>query len=80
MNGKPIFDQYWAIVPGILPSIEEFCYSGTCVLKRDDQCELFKDQESFLKALDHMLITKGAINPAILGEIDGKCYFVTLWQ
>lgn len=74
---KALFDQFWVMVPGITLAQEMHLYSNYWVIRNGDRCELHQSQESAEKSLDYQLVKNGCLHPALLGEKDGKCYFLT---
>jgi hypothetical protein len=77
-DDKPIFDHFGLIVPsiGFPPASSEETYSFI-----DDKglCRTFSQRESAMKELDTILIRNGHFHPIIVGEKDGKCYFISYW-
>jgi hypothetical protein len=73
-NGKPVFDHYGVIVPGV-------AYPKKDPRFVDDNGNIlsFDSIEEAKKALDLTLIKKRCITPVIVGEKDGKCYFIGYW-
>ena len=78
-NGKPLFDQYWLIVPGInisSPTMDIFrFYDGTRVRS-------FNYYESYQNELNKHLIETRQIFPILLGEnvTKKRCYFLCYWS
>lgn len=58
-GGKPIFDYYGVLVPGL-----NFPKTAN------------KGQYDEKIAVDKTLIERGLLIPALVGEVDGKCYFI----
>lgn len=78
VGDKPIFDHFGVIVPGVefpIRKSESFTF-----LDRSGLVRTFSGRESALKELDTILIQGKDIYPAIIGEKDGKCYFVSYFQ
>ena len=71
-NQKPIFDHFGVIVP----TIE---YKKTFVKDTDGNTKYFDKPEEASKFLDKNLIKCKCIFPIIVGEKDGKCYFICYW-
>lgn len=86
MGGKSLFDQFWVIVPGVALALEMHEYPTKegdkvwVVTKPDGTGEIYKSAADAERALDFRLTHDGCIKPALLGEKDGKCYFITLWS
>jgi len=82
MLGKALFDQFWVIVPGVALAPEMHNYAGHWVIRRgkENNCELHPSAESAEKSLDVILTDTGTVCPALLGEKDGKCFFLTYWS
>lgn len=92
MNGKAVFDQFWVIVPGIALSPEMHHYPTEKPVfwvlanpgKHDPANErkpvhLFDKQDDAERFLDFRLTEEGCLRPALLGEKDGKCFFINYW-
>lgn len=78
VGDKPIFDHFGIIVPGIefpLKKSETFTF-----LDKTGISQNFDTREKALKALDITLIKDKDIYPIIIGEKDGKCYFISYFQ
>ena len=74
-DGKPIFDHFGVIVPSIgFPPLTGDAYSFI-----DDKglCRSFSQKELAMKELDAILIRNGHFHPIVIGEKDGKCYFIS---
>jgi len=80
MLSKALFDQFWVIVPGVGLAPEMHNYSGKWVIRVGDICELHPSAESAEKSLDVHLVKSGSLHPAVLGEKDGKCFFLTYFS
>lgn len=75
---KPIFDHFGVIVPGVefpLRKSESFTF-----LDKVGIIHKFNTREESLKTLDTILIKDKDIYPVIIGEKDGKCYFISYFQ
>jgi hypothetical protein len=72
-EGKAIFDQYVVIVPS--PSIK----SAGFIDPEGNKC-IFNNKEEATKELDIILISGNYIQPILLGEKDGKCFFICFWK
>jgi hypothetical protein len=78
-SGKPIFDHFGVIVPGVAfppPMKDGLMYS---FLDEKGMALTFKSREEALKSLDTILIQGAYFHPIIVGDKDGKCYFVCYW-
>lgn len=76
MNGHPAFDYYWAVVPGISCNNPSIKHPDGVYRVNDGKVQEFKDEISATKYVDFMMVRDKSIVPAILGERDGKCYFL----
>lgn len=73
-GNKPIFDHFGVIVPGIkFPFFKENLYT---YLDENGIVHSYKDKEEASKSLDRTLIKGNHFHPIIVGERDGKCYFI----
>lgn len=71
--GKPLFDMYWAVVPGIgVKGSRPSFFDGHARRTFDSSSEMYSE-------LDRILIENGDIVPILLGEnvIEHKCYFIS---
>lgn len=78
VGDKPIFDHFGVIVPGVefpLRKSESFTF-----LDKAGIIQKFNTREEALKTLDTILIKDKDIYPIIIGEKDGKCYFISYFQ
>jgi hypothetical protein len=74
--GKAIFDSYAVVVPGVAyPRGDTLSIIGVDGTKQD-----FNSREETVQALDIALIQKNYITPVLLGEKDGKCFFVSFFR
>ena len=77
MNGKALFDDLIVLVP----SVKLNAYNGTYFIKDLNGNILgFDNQEEAAIFLDKVLIEHGFIQPILLGERDGMCYFLCYWS
>lgn len=80
-GGKPIFDHFGVIVPGITPlknkksSDEEYTF-----LDENGIIRIFSSYKSAAKDLDVTLIKGNYIHPILIGEKDNKCYFLNYFN
>jgi hypothetical protein len=82
IDNKALFDHYWLIVPG--PSLQvgsQFVDAGgkSIVVNPNKKITAFNDINQASIYLDRSLVDNNFIYPALLGEKDGKCYFITIW-
>lgn len=77
--GKSIFDSYAIIVPGVFyPRIE---HNGVySILDTGGNKADFSTRDEAVQALDVNLIENGYLTPILLGEKDGKCFFISFWR
>lgn len=76
-DGKPIFDHFGLIVPSVsFPPVKNGDYSF-----RDDKglVRSFPDRDNAVRELDMILVRGGHFHPIIVGERDGKCFFISYW-
>lgn len=77
-GNKPIFDHFGVIVPGVAFPLEiQKMYTFS-----DEQgiAQSYASREVALKNLDSILIKGKYFHPIIVGERDGKCYFICYWN
>lgn len=74
-DNKPIFDHFGVIVPGVeFPLKKQNMYT---ISDERGMLQTYTHREDALRKLDSILV-KGKYFPAILiGERDGKCYFIS---
>lgn len=75
---KPIFDHYLIISPG--PKYPRINESSCDIFDKTGKKNNFSDPISAKKFLDNTLINEGYLTPILLGEKDGKCYFICFWE
>ena len=74
-NGYPIFDNFWVLVPGV-------AYPENCQSSFYDETGMIRDfnsMEDAYKALDKIFLKGQHVVGAVLGEVDGKLYFISYW-
>ena len=71
-NNRPIFDHYGIIVPSIQYNHESFYDLNGMIVRHGSIDESGK-------ALDRMLIKEKYFYPIVVGEKDGKCFFICYW-
>lgn len=77
-NGKPLFDHYAVMVPGIdYPPLRDGMYS---ICTESGVTVPYEDQNEARFALDKMLLAADAFSAVVLGERDGKCYCLSVWS
>lgn len=73
-GNKPIFDHFGIITPSLnFPLLKDKLYT---FLDGNGILQSYNEREDAIKSLDKILISKGYLHPIIIGERDGKCYFV----
>ena len=73
-GNKPIFDHFGIIVPSVrFPHLHEKLYT---FLDENGVLQCYNDREDAVRSLDRILIKKNCFHPVIVGERDGKCYFI----
>lgn len=78
IGGKPIFDNYLVLVP----SVRFGCHSdGKYYFNIDEGINFSTDnKKEAMKVLDDALIHSRETLPILLGEKDGKCFFICFWE
>lgn len=71
-NNKPLFDHYGVIVPSI-------SYNLLYITDESGTIQNFSNTMNASKALDKILIKKKIVFPILIGERDGKCFFICHW-
>lgn len=76
MDGNPIFDHYWLVVPSIAisendNSESQFCHEGV----------IYRFKEGFREVFDKYLILTDQVFPILMGEhvSNRACYFICFW-
>lgn len=80
LNGNPFFDYYWVLVPSINidhPAIQR--QKNHWTIHEHNANTVYSDYDEAVKVIDTMLVKAGCIVPVVIGERDGKCYFVCMW-
>jgi hypothetical protein len=78
--GGPGFDYFWVLVPGINvkhPTIHHG--DGTFRLRLGGEAKEFAAEADAAAALDRQLVRDGLLQPCVLAERDGRCYFLCLY-
>lgn len=77
-NNKPIFDHFGVIVPGVaFPLDKQSSYS---FLDENGIVQSCSTREAALKSLDSILIKGEYFHGVLIGEKDGKCFFICYWN
>ena len=71
-NNKPIFDHFGVIVPSI-------AYKNNLFKNDNDEVMDFATVDECQIELDKVMIKKKLFHPVIVGEKDGKCFFICYW-
>lgn len=83
-GNKPIFDHFGIIVPSVaIPKKKEEigCIPGPySFLDENGITQIYASEEDAEKALDFILIKSEYIHPIIVGEKNGKCYFLSYFN
>lgn len=74
---KPIFDHFGVIVPGVALPQQAPKDGIFSFLDEKGLAQIFHTKEQAEKALDMALVQGGHISPVLVGEKDGKCYFIS---
>lgn len=77
-DGKPIFDHFLVISPG--PTYPRKITETYTVCEKSGKKNIFSDLMSAKTFLEHTLIKEGYLTPVLLGEKDGRCYFICFWE
>jgi hypothetical protein len=75
---KPIFDNFWVVVPTI--DFPKKANGKWCFLDDNGESKAFMSYDKAKLEFDLMLVKNGYLNPILLGEKDGKSYFITYWN
>jgi hypothetical protein len=79
-NGKPAFDYYWVLVPGIGVNHPTIKHPDGVYRLNIGAVKEFKTEMEAAKALDIALVKDRIIMPCVLGEREGQCYFLSLFM
>lgn len=80
LNRTPFFDYYWVLVPSINinhPLIQKTKDHYT--IREGNVNVVYTDPNEAAFSLDAILVKEGYVVPIIIGERDGKCYFLSMW-
>jgi hypothetical protein len=78
-GGKAIFDNYVVLVPGPLCPVNTNLEGKFAILDKDGIHLLYDSREESYFALDCILLRDNIVPGVLLGERDGKCFFVSLF-
>lgn len=79
-SGKPIFDHYLVVVPSVHFPRKPATAGQFVLIDSVGKKKYFTDSFSARVELDTILIREKFIVPTLLGEKDGKCYFICFWM
>lgn len=78
VGNKPIFDHFGLIVPSVnFPKKESGDFT---FLNKSGILHIRETREEAVKDLDKIMIENRDVYPIIIGEKDGKCYFISYWN
>lgn len=78
-GGRPIFDHFWVVVPTMRGTPAHlFTYANSYCYVDGDKIVVCSDSTSQVDRLVSHLAESGRVVPFLLGEVDGKCYFLGL--
>lgn len=78
-NGKAIFDNYAVLVPG--PFYPRNATEGQFAIRDASGIHLVYDtREAAIFSLDSIMLKDNIVPSVLLGEKDGKCFFVSFWK
>jgi hypothetical protein len=79
--GKAIFDNYLVVVPGVsYPIVPAEHNDEYCFRNRSGQVQHYKSREDACQSLDCILVHEKLLCPVLVGEKDGRCYFISYWE
>ena len=78
-GGKPIFDHFGVIVPGISFPTTKIVNITTLYSFLDERgiVQSYSTREEAIKSLDLILIKNEYFHGVLVGEKDGKCFFIS---
>lgn len=81
LNNCSFFDYYWVLIPGINVNnpILNRVNKENWEIKEGSVNVTYSNQEEVMVALDLRMVKNGSLVPVVIGERDGKCYYVSLW-
>jgi len=80
LNRSPFFDYYWVLVPSINiahPLIQK--QKDHYTVREGGSNVVYADATEAAFSVDTILVKEGCVVPIIIGERDGRCYFVSHW-
>lgn len=77
-DNKPIFDNFFVISCG--PKYPRTTVDPLAIFDKNGRKSTFLDQMQTKKHLELTLIKERYLTPVLLGERDGKCYFISFWD
>lgn len=80
LNGCPMFDYYWVVVPSVNINHHFLRDNENWQLKINKEKQVFTNEYEACYALDKYLLENEYFIPVVLGERDGHCYFICLYQ
>jgi hypothetical protein len=81
LNECPLFDYYWVLVPSINVNHPLFRNKDSWgIYIKYDLLRSFTNEWEAAFALDTTLVNDGYFTPIVLGESEGKCYFLCMWK
>ena len=75
-NNKPIFDHFGIIIPGINFPLNDKNNQFYTFLDKSGLLRSYSSREEAVKEFDRILVRDKHIFPIILGEYEGKAYFI----
>ena len=79
LNGKPSFDHYVVLFPTADISTGGWA-SNFSYTNDKKETKNFTNSELAQKTMDTELVSKGLVRPIIMGEREGKCYFISYFE
>lgn len=79
-GGRALFDHYWVVVPGVHLPPDGFTRNGRWMVRSGDRVAVYDAQPEAHKAIDTQMVRDGLLHPVLLGEHQGKCYFLTIFS
>lgn len=75
-NNKPIFDHFGIIIPGVNFPLTDKNNQFYTFLDKSGLLRSYSSREEAIKEFDRILVRDKHISPIILGEYEGKAYFI----
>lgn len=82
VNEKAIFDHYAIVVPSVKFPDDRMSATNEdliSIMDRHGEVKQFDNYQDADKEVDTNLIRKKLVTPVLLGEKDGRCYFICYW-